>query len=206
MRAWIQGVGVGVGFLIMSACTPSDVGKTIVFELDEAEPRGTLNPDTCALGVGLDVSLGFTGSISYEVAVDGSGARVGSCTLDDNGEITGCGIFQPEVLLELAEGNMVGESIVPLSIPDSDCTNVDLATEWTLTPDGDRLRTQIHSVYHLPQTEACENFETLVIQQTSSGLGIEGCELDFDFMGTRTARCSYSSQGQLLCDPVKPGG
>lgn len=188
-----------IGMVLLAGCNGgianpfapnSDSGKTIVYALDE-DPRARIDRDVCGAGVGLNVPLGITGSLSYTVAPDGRDALVGTCTIDDTGTITECLTLVPEIVLTIDEdGALVAEADVPISLPESDCTGATLESSWRIELDGDQMQTQVVSEWRLDSSPECEDFEAQVINASNNGLGIEGCMLTHEMEGTLVAKCT----------------
>lgn len=176
----------------------SDAGKTLVYAFD-GEPQGRLDRTLCATGVGLNVPLGITDSLAYSVAGDGRSAILGTCGIE-GGQVTECFTISPEVELTIADnGDLVGANDIRVQIADSDCSGATLASEWTLTLTEGGMDAVILSTWHLDQTAECEDFESDVIRQSTSGLGIEDCLLTHEITGTLAARCSVAFDGSLNC-------
>jgi len=188
-----------VGALLLVGCTGgianplapnSDSGKTIVYALDE-DPQARIDRDVCAAGVGLNVPLGITQSLSYTVATDGRDALVGTCAIDDTGEITECLTLLPEIVLTIDDdGTLVAEADVPISFPDSDCTGATLESSWRIMLDDDRMETEVLSEWKLDSSPECEDFEAQAIAASNNGLGIEGCFITHEMSGTLVGKCT----------------
>lgn len=188
-----------IGMLMLVGCNGgianpfapnSDSGKTIVYALDE-DPSARIDRDVCAAGVGLNVPLGITDSLSYTVASDGRDALVGTCSIDDTGTVTECLTLVPEIVLTIDEdGALVAEADVPISLPESTCTGATLESSWRIELDEDRMSTEVVSEWHLDSSPECEDFEAQVIAASNNGLGIEGCLLTHAMQGTLVAKCT----------------
>lgn len=187
-------------WLALIGCVDSDLGKTLVFALDET-PEPVLDRQTCGTGVGLAIPLGIERSLAIDIAIDGVDALLGTCVLDDGGGVISCGTLLPEVRLVLEDdGTIVGTTAVPVGIEGTSCA-ASLDNTWTMTIADDRLEGSLQAIWRLADTNVCEDFEGDVIDSSGNGRGIHGCVLDYAYGGTLIAKCEVTGTGFACVDP-----
>lgn len=177
--------------LALLGCVDSDLGKTIVYALEQ-EPLPTLDRDRCATGVGMRIPLGLTETIALVIAPDGADALVGSCALDGAGAVVACGTLLPEVRLLVDDGVAAGQNAVHVSFEGTNCTGATLENDWSVLPDDALLETTVQTRWRLDNTDACEDFESQILAASNNQAGIDGCEMEYAFEATKIARCDFS--------------